>query len=204
MKLKVIISSAKLSDNELSAFALNVVTKMTGNANFTELAAKVTKLSTDLAAFNKAEVDAMGHDHTLVVIKNAKRKALLKTLSALALSVEIVSDGDETIALGSGFLTKREGEPQGVLSAPTNLTVKNGDISGTMDVSVDPVKGAQVYFYHWTQIPYTADTVWKTDVSKTSITIPDLTPGKEYAVKVCAIGADPGRVYTPIVTRFAS
>lgn len=203
MKVKVLIDYSKYSDEELVIEAQHVEDRMTGNTNFPEPVAPLTKMTaakedfiTKLAASKNG-----GTDRTLP--KNQARIALIDALRDLGFYVQLNCKNDLSIAQGTGFGTRKEKEIYGVLPKP-RVKAEPGQFPGSIKVTVDAVKGASNYIYEWAQTPVNGQTIWEYDLSKTSMVIKNLELGKEYAFRVAAKGSAEGKVFSDIITHYVA
>jgi len=120
--------------------------------------------------------------------KNNLRLILAGLMRQLASYVATACGGDMTNLLLSGFPTQKPvRQPIGVLAAPGNLTLTQGDRSGELAARVNPVFGAALYT--WTLTPATPGAVVQTvQTTATRNTFTGLTPGVSYTAVVNAIG----------------
>ncbi len=202
MKIKAIISFSKLSDDEFNTESQTIIVKMTGNVNYPDPTPSIEEVSTARSEYDASLAAAKSGGREQTAIKNQKRKILEDLLGKLGLYVELNCKNDLSILFSSGYKAKKDSEPIGVLDEPSNFRVVNGVNSGTIKLSLDPIKGADVYFYQWAPVPVNGDTIWESELGKTSITIKGLIPGKEYAFRVCGKGAAEEKVFSDIITRF--
>ena len=104
----------------------------------------------------------------------------------------------------SGFDIASTRTPVGVLPKNENFSTGSSDIKGNVDLSLNPIKGANAYQFEYTDAPVTDASIWHTVTSTAAwITIPNLTSGKEFAFRVTAIGSDPTRVYSDVLIKRA-
>ncbi len=95
---------------------------------------------------------------------------------------------DKAVLTGWGFPVRADRQPVGPLPAPVDLRVSGGDLSGTIEPHWDPVSGATAYIV---EVGETSDGPWtqKYVGTKSSCVVSGLVSGKEYWVRVCAVGA---------------
>jgi hypothetical protein len=95
---------------------------------------------------------------------------------------------DKAILAGWGFPLRQDRQPVGQLQPPGDLRVSAGDMAGSLEPHWDPVTGAKSYI---AEIAEAADGPWTQRYvgTKSSCVISGLVSGKEYWVRVCAVGS---------------
>jgi len=205
---KIKLNLRNMNYSEKLQFARQIVTSMTGNANFTTpdpaLAAVTTAADELETAYNEANVarqDAAAKAST----QDDKDYSLDMILVKLANYVENASSGDESKILSAGMGLRSKPAPIGALSLPSGLTATAGDKEGEIDLSWDRVNGAKSYVVEQSPEPLTS-TSWKqvTISTKSSFTVLGLVSGSKYWFRVSGIGAagqgpwsDPATKYAP-------
>lgn len=174
---KVIAYPNGINDQDLKLHANNVLTSLTGNANFpspyealTVIAAAISNLSIAIDAQKPGDVASTAAVHA----KATEVKACLKVL---AIYVWRKAGGDEAIALTSGFDISKPAT-KGIKT----FNVKPGKLSGEADLETSSFGSAGYAWYKSTDPIGTWEVVTFTTVSKTTIT--GLTPGTKYWFKV--------------------
>ena len=188
---KVKLSLNKLTPDEILALTNQIITAMTGNANFTTpnpSLASVTTLkntaTTKVAAQKAAQLAALQATNDRDVALNA----LTTALGLLALNVESTSGGDAVKIQSAGMTVKSPATPQTVPTQVLNLAVSNSDNEGELDAQWDPVRSAKTYQVQISPDPITT-TSWR-DVTPSSVSktvIEGLTSGTRIWVRVRAI-----------------
>lgn len=178
------------SDALLATNVSNIITKMTGNQNYSSPTPSLSVVSTALNAFNVALAAAADGGIALTLAKNARRAELVALVRTLASYVQLTCQGDMTKLLSSGFpAQKSTRQPIGPLPAPANLVLSLGVRSGELNAKVSPVAGASVY--NWRISTSDAPAQWQpmgqTTAARNVFT--GLTPGTIYSVQVNAVGA---------------
>jgi hypothetical protein len=204
MSLEISLSFFKHSDALFLIDVQRIIDGLTGNTHFTEPTPTLLEINAAKTAFSNAFAGAPAKGHQGTAAKDKTRATLEDLIRKLSKYVELNSQDDVTILLSSGFTLQKDPEAHGALEEPNNFKVRNGVTSGTMDLSVDPIPGAYVYYYLWAQLPVAADAIWASKVGKASVTIEGLTPGKEYAFKVCGVGSSDERVFSAITNHFVA
>jgi len=205
---KIKLNLRNMGVSEKLQFARQIVTAMTGNANFPTpdpALTIVTGSSDDLeVAYNEANV-AKQNATTKASTQDDVEAALDLTLMKLANYVESASNGDETKILSAGMSVRAKATPVGALAMPVNLSATAGDKEGEIDVAWDKVTGAKSYVIEMCADPITP-AGWKqaTISTKSNFTVTGLTSGAKYWFRVSGIGAagqgpwsDPATKYAP-------
>jgi hypothetical protein len=133
--------------------------------------------------------------------KSESRLDFEQLLYQAGLYVMNVANGNRVLLTKSGFELRKEKEISYIVN-PGLVTLTNGITTGELISSV--VRGANVIsFKHeiTDELP-TDDTVWKSySVSTSKFTFTNLQPGKQYWVRVAAIGRRKQIAYSPIATQ---
>jgi hypothetical protein len=152
--------------------------------------------------------DALNHDVQKVALRKTAHEELKIILRNIATYVQLVANGDETLLKTSGF-DLRHPQPKskspGPLTAPI-VTVKRGKESGTFLVKASIVAYALSYEVQITEGDPTVEENWKEfdTVGRASrIWIHGLTRGREYSIRVRAIGANGRGPWSLICTEIA-
>ena len=151
MIFKILLSFKRYSDNDLSAFASDIVDNMKDNPVYEAEAARVTAISQTLAIFNQAMAKASDGGRTLKRIRNEKRELLLGEMVLLVTQLSLYADKDSSFFTATGFLlrktpTRHEGPlPKAVLRY-IRRGVLSGSVDGETDSFPDPVKQIAVEY----------------------------------------------------------
>lgn len=203
MKLqKISISFTRYSDADFLNKAEHILQSMTGNASFpdpiptlADLQAAVTKYSNDLIA-------AAGLGRINVAEKNKSRQVLEQLLVQLGMFVMFVANGDAAILTGSGYTLTKEPEPR-YITNPGNVTLSNGITTGEMLSTVKTGKGVINYLHEITAEAPADNTVWTSNPSsKSRYVFTNLVAGKQYWVRVAAVGSGGQVAYSTVATQF--
>ena len=199
---KINTSFTTFSDANLEQKASYILELMTGNAAFPNPAPSLGQLQAEVNAYGQALTAAAGLDRTQVALKNEARQTMEITLSKLGMYVMNVALGNVALLTSSGFTLNK---PDDVIyiDNPGSVVIENGITSGELVVSVTAVKGAKSYQHQIaTEQPLEA-TEWKsTSTSRSKITYTNLQPGKQYWVRVAAIGSRGQIAYSPVAAKF--
>jgi hypothetical protein len=190
------------SDHGLHTDASHIRHNMTDNDNFPDPVPTIDKLGKDLDEYSAA-LDNMGKGMNATLVKNEKRKNLEETLTLLGHYVETVANGNEIIAESSGFKLKAKPSPVGILPKPVNFKVVPAPVKGSVKVSVNRIHGAKTYRFEYKLSANVTDNRWMDVVHpQSSAVISDLISGQEYLFRAVAIGSNPTRVYSDVISSF--
>lgn len=187
--------------------AQQIITAMTGNANFTSphpALAQVTTATNDLDAAYAAALAARQEARTLTNVVNTEEYAFDGLFSQLASYVESVSGGDEAKIQSSGMDIRSQGTNLGELSPPEALNASQGDHQGEIDLQWDKVERARSYVIERSTDPVT-DTSWQHAAvsTRSSVTVEDLTSATKYWFRVAAVGSNSQSGWSNPATRIA-
>ncbi|MBP7496869.1 MAG: fibronectin type III domain-containing protein [Bacteroidales bacterium] len=205
------------SDPELIETATELESKISGNLNFTTPNPSIAELNAARVAFAQAYLESRDGAKSKMLELKIKRKSLKEILTKEVAYVNSIALGDEAIIISAGVKVAKEKEPFGILPAPQDLKVLDGDNEGEVYAKFDKVNGAYSYFVQYYEEGWERDAnvnanvlnsvtqpvddpsgialaqkMWSgSDVStKTKIKIAGLTSGKRIWVRVCAVGAE--------------
>jgi len=192
-----IVNLVKLGIDTLTSSALvekgrNIITKMTGNANFPTPVPTIAELTT--------VVDALEATNALVLLNGgrqefeSRRVALANysdALRRLAGYVSSIAGGDREMILSSGFETRKRPEPKGRLHAPANIGATGGALPNQVEVKWEGVPGRSSYQVWMTEGDPTVESGWKmvAQTTRNRYVATGLTPLKYYSFRVAALGA---------------
>jgi hypothetical protein len=202
---KVRFSFSRTLDSRLALIAPFIVTCMTNNAFFPNLAPIVTELAAAVTAYIASLEDAATKATESIAKKNRCRKVLIALLSNLGLSVNAAANGNSEMLDSSGFPMAKAPGPRTV-GNPGMVYLKPGISSGMLEASVKPVRAAASYLFQIsTTDPESGEKVewisFGSTVSKFVFT--NLEPRKQYWVRVIAVGARGQRVSGPVYSASA-
>lgn len=206
--MKTLIAKLELSkktDLELAEYAQDKITKITGNPSFPtpnpQLSAIQTKLNEYMAAIVQADEGTKADTQH----KNDLRADLEDMLRELAQYCITASNGNASKFLSSGFDLKGEKTPVGILPAPENLILSDGEQPGEIKLDWNPVKKAKSYVVQINE-DIMSEAGWsdKGVCSKSSFIADGLTRGKQYWFRVIAVSAAGMGGFSQPATRFCS
>lgn len=204
---KVKLALRSLTIPQKVQFMRQVVTSMTGNANFAtptptlaSITAKANDLETRYNDANSARQTAQ-QKTTLQDTSDGESNALM---TQVALYVENTSGGDAAKIQSAGMEVRADGAPIGTLPAPLGLIATVGDIDGELDLDWDSVRGANSYVIQKSPDPITP-TSWQQAaiVTKSKGTVTGLTSGTKYWFRVAAVGTAGQGPWSDPATRIA-
>ncbi|MCX6198410.1 MAG: fibronectin type III domain-containing protein [Bacteroidetes bacterium] len=165
-------------------------TKITGNPNFVTPIPSLADIKAATDALENAYTDALNGDRAKKATMRITRKALKELIVKLADYVQIISDGDETKILSSGFGVRKQRTPATVPDVPIDVKVSSTEFDGALDISFKPVKGAKSYVFEICADPLAEKNFTPVEIStRSSIRVKDLAPGTKYWFRVLAVNA---------------
>ncbi len=204
---KVKTGFTKYTDNNLELKGNYIASKMNGNNNFANPTPTVATVQGATDEFSVSIVAAQDGTKENTANKNAMRAALILVLNNLAVFIQANGGGDETINLSSGYDVTKKHARVGLLAKPENFAVNAGPNSGSVKLSTNTVPKKAFYEFEYMVAGADENGVdgWFTQTStKRSCIISGLMAGVQYSFRVAGAGADPGRVYSDIITKFVS
>ena len=199
---KANVGFKKFRDLELLEKAKTILTGLVNNNTlYPTPSPALTVLSGKIDAYEVAlhALNAASGGKTLTALKEEARKELEPVLFQLGLYVQKTSNGVESSILAAGFDVHKAKTPPSPLPTPENLRVKAIN-KGRLNVKANPVQGAKAYAWEY---KLKSNTEWKNKSSTAAkVDLEDLESGKEYEIRVAAVGANAARNYTSIVSSF--
>ncbi len=186
-KQKVIVDFSKKADTELDQKAAQIIEALSnppGSVNFPTPAPTIVIVQGKLDAYTEALAD-LGKGKISTAIKDAASKDLEEKLADLGAYVETTSNNDVVKMLSSGFDVSKLPSPIGTLPEPENVKLM-AIAKEQFEGSCTKVNGAKTYQWEIKQVTATAWTIKTT--TKTKVLFTGLESGKEYEMKVVAIG----------------
>ena len=197
------VSRNKYSDEGISTYAQSIKNDLTDNPNFPVPTPPLIELQKGIDELNIAIVNCKNGTKEDTVIKKNKRSALESLLKKLANYVQDTSNGDEAMILSSGFDIVRKATPIGPLPRVTGIEITAGTSRGSLNLKWDVVENAYTYNIEYVELPSSETSVkQRISTSKSSLTIPSLKRGQQYAFQIVAVGSDPTQNWSDIVTSF--
>ena len=200
-KQKIILNFRGFSDSAFLNKAGHIVSSMTNNDYFPTPVPPLADVQAALDAYNVALLAAADLGRVNVAGKNQARFTLEQLLAQLGMFVMFIANGDALILTSSGYTLNKLPEPL-YIQNPGNVVLYNGITSGEVNSYVKNVATAGYIFEIADTLP-TDDTVWvKTSTSKSQFVFKNLVPGKQYWIRVAALGKRDQIAYSTIATIF--
>ena len=136
---------SRLSVPEKIQKARNLVTRMNGNAHFTNPSPSLAEVSTAIDDLERAYEEALNGGKMQIARMRQCDSVLYSLIVTMAAYVQTVSRGDEAIILSSGFDVKSDKTVRAQTEAPLNINGKAGEHEGEVSLVWDPVPGAKAY-----------------------------------------------------------
>lgn len=187
--------------------ARQIVTAMTGNANFTTPDPALTVLT--------AAADGLEEAYNIAQAARELAKAktdLQDTANALTNSVmtaegsyvQSKSGGNAVKIQSAGMDVRSDAAPIGDLPAPGNVSASEGDHDGEIDLQWNRVKGAKSYVVQYTTTPTNAAS-WVNGpiATKSKVTVTGLTSATKYYLRVAGIGAAGQGAFSELASQVA-
>lgn len=206
---KIKLNLRELSIPEKVSRARQIVTSLTGNADFTtpqptlaQVTGSVDALET---AYNEAQA-ARQEAKARTSAQNQKEEDADRILSQLASYIDSVSGGDETKIKGAGLdVRTTSGAGSGDSStAPAALEATAGDYDGQINLRWNKVSKAKSYVVERSLDPPTP-TSWTQAVvvTKAQASITGLTSGTKYWFRVAAVNTTGQSAWSDPATKIA-
>ena len=200
---RISISFGSYADAGFETKAEHIVASMTGNAAFPNPTPTVKEVDDAVKLYSTALVAAADLGRKNVAAKNKARQQVEALLKPMGNYVMCMANGDYETLVTSGFSLTKGYTPRH-LGTTGNVTIANGNTSGAMVASVKTVSGASSYLHEITEEMPSEKTVWESTVTtRAKFTYTKRTPGRQYWVRVAAIGTDGQVSYSPVATKFA-
>ena len=186
-KIKLNLGNTTIPDKIQKA--RTIVTKITGNANFTTPSPALTVVT---GAINKLETSyeaALDGGKTKKAIMRADETALDTLMTQLGAYVQDVSGGDELKILSSGIEVKSDSHNSTPVETPSNVRMVLKNMAGAVSLRWKAIRNAKCYLLQ-TSLNPTDDANWEyCDVTaKCSYTATGLESNKALWFRVAAVG----------------
>ena len=192
------------TDADFGSKTAIIIESMINNPHFPAPVPTLESIRVLLDEYSKALTEAMGKATVAIAEKNGLRKKLGHELTRLALYVMYIADGDEAILISSGFTLAKK--PAAIkIDNPGSVTIKNGITAGQLLGSVKAVSGAKTYQFEITSGETVTDSSeWQShNSSRRSFIFSGLTPGRQYHVRVAAIGSGKQKTVSSVASMWA-
>ena len=191
----------KKFQHEIVVLGLHVINCMENNEAFPNPPLALEKLKITLPKYKQALSDSRNRDKYYVSLKNDLKAEVLELLHELADYVTVISKGDRTTMLRSGFNVN---SANGSNKQPPTIEILEIDlkVTGQATTRVRKVTRAIAFVHQYTAEPPTNQTIWVSEGTSLSYyTFEGLQSDKRYWFRVVAIGYYGLRSYSAIVSK---
>ena len=202
------VGAARLPVADKIQFARQIVTQMTGNANFGSPVPTLGSLTAAAnaleSAYNAAQT-AMAQARAAISVQDDAAAALDLLLMQEGNYVENASGGDRSKIESSGFAVRNLGSaPIGDLPAPSNVDVTPNENAGTVNMRWRRVRGA--YSYVVQKAVDAPSLEWNTvaDCTKSKVAVNTMVSGTKYWFRVAAVGAAGRSAWSDAIGKYAT
>src|ERR1035437_6568021 len=196
-------STTKYTDARLRTKANHIIDKMYGNPHFVDLQPLLITLREATTTYIAALAKTQSSSKENTALKNQARAALIVVLKQIAARVQTISDGDRTLILSSGYDVNKKWSQVGPLSKPTNFKLKQGSNKGSIYLVCDPIAGASIYEFGYTEGIPTPNSIWMKQTStRRKITIDGLSSGKQYTFRMAGGGSHLSRIWSEVLSSY--
>ena len=213
MQAKLIVTFDRLSTSDFLVNSGSIVNAMTNNSHFPEpwagLGLTLEQLTAAYTAYEETYHEALTRDTNKIAQRNATRQTLTDILKRLALSLELMAQGDVAALATTGFELRHDivrTNSNELLPAPSDFRVTHGQLSGTFDVHVAGLAGAGSYDVHIAEDNPNLESNWRHAISSVNslhIIVTGLTPGKNYWLRIRGLDSNGGGVWSDPISIFA-
>jgi hypothetical protein len=200
---QICISFGRYKDNNLLQKGEFVYASLHGNISYVTLETLLPLVKDALQKYNPDLAAAITGDRIAIAQKKQSRKELMLLLNRLGLAVMTEANGDETMLVSSGYNLVKARESR-YITNPGNVILSDGISTGQMISRVKAVTGAKCYVHQLATAFDGEETIW-ISITATSCRylFKNLTPGKQYWVRVAVVGSRNQIAYSNVATRFA-
>ncbi len=145
--MKIILLSAfmRLGQDALATYIKNVLTLMTDDAQFASLSNELAEMKTRYDAYVVALANNVNGGRIATIEKEKCKKEAKTQLSNLAILVDVLAQGNESIVMAAGFDVRQSPNSYTSLIAPNVLKLINESEAGLVTVQLSKVLGATNY-----------------------------------------------------------
>lgn len=205
--IRTSLAFAGSADHTVEEAAADVIANLYGNAAFATPPVDEAALTALLTDFQNAMASQAQGGPAATADKNNKRFLLVAALKELAFYVQVTSDNDLAVLLSSGFHAVNRNRTPEPLATPVIVRLAEGTSSGSIRITVDPVRNARGYEVDFATFVDGTVGEWEGPLfysGSRNMSVPGLTPGTMYAFKVRAMGGKTGKSeWSPLSTRMS-
>ncbi|MGN6196739.1 MAG: hypothetical protein ACTHOB_17500 [Ginsengibacter sp.] len=200
---RICISFSRYRDDNLLLKGRFIYASLHGNISYASLETILPILKARLDQYSADLAAAATGDRIAIAQKKQSRKELMSLLNHLGLAVMAEANGDQTMLVSSGYDLAKARESR-YITNPGNVILSNGISTGQMISRVKAVKGAKCYVHQFATAFDGEEIIW-TSITATSCKymFENLTPGKQYWVRVAVVGSRNQIAYSSVGTWYA-
>ena len=179
-----------LNNDDFKNHCQTVVNRLTGNANYPNPLPALDDVQEKINLFGDLVLQTKGslRSPALTLEKNILKKVIDMDMETLFGFVKSKGYTDIVIQTSSGFPLAKLPEPVHEIGQCQNFRVTIGPVSGECTLRVNKLKGAQSYLFQCNETLTPEMENWISAASgELRTTITNLTPGKRYTFRVCAV-----------------
>ncbi len=144
-KQKVLLNFIRLTVSQKIGFYRNIIKRMTGNTSFPTPDVALATATTSIDDLQAAYLAAKDGSRIQIAIRNDKENLVDQLFRKLANYVDRMADGNDTIIISSGFeVSSLPGS-----TSKSELSAKNGSLSGTVKLVAKSIDGAKSYIWQY-------------------------------------------------------
>lgn len=180
----------KLGQGALAVYVKNVIALMTADVQFASLSPQIGDLKASYDAYDLALTNNVNGGRMTTIEKDKCKKELLDKMKSLALSVNLLANGNETVIMAAGLDVRKAVGSYTFLTAPNVLKVVNESEPGVVTVVLSKVEGATVYGVEKRKMMDPEPTAWENGdySSALKFQLNNLESGKTYQLQFRSIG----------------
>ena len=194
-KFHVVFDFIGISIPEKTKFGRNVITKMTGNANFPAPDVSLSALAEKTNKLEEKSIAALNGGKPETALMHKVETEWDDLMRLMALYVDRIADGNDAMILDAGFNLEKQRAPL----VRSELSAEVGDLPCTVSLRRQAYKGAKAYIWQicMNELPVDENGWTITDVtSKASVVIENLTPLTKYWFRVAVVTSQGTTAYT--------
>lgn len=190
MLIVLLKAFTKLGQNALAVYVKNVITLMSADVQFASLSPQIGDLKASYDAYDLALTNNVNGGRMTTIEKDKCKKEVLDKMKSLALSVNLLADGNETVIMAAGLDVRKASGSYTSLAAPNVLKVVNESEPGVVTVLLSKVEGATVYGVEKRKMMDSETTAWQNGdySSALKFQLSNLESGKTYQLQFRSIG----------------
>jgi hypothetical protein len=191
---------ANMKYKDLLLFFNDIITKMSGNANFPLPTPALLVLIGLRDAFSRLIDEASNGDRLKKTARDLKMKEVVAALDELAIYVKSVGKEDIEVLQSSGFKLEKGTLSPKLLGPVEEGKFVQGKNIGQIVSKCKGVKNKLTYNHCITEYPATPDSKWAWAGDSSSEHTFDVTPGQQYVGYIQAIGSKGQVTVSPMFT----